>query len=401
MERNLSLYMWYQCATSVLPWMPVFFLYFNQYVSLDQAIRLGAIYYFSVFLCEVPSGYISDRYGRRLTLIVSAVSLLLAYATFIAASDFSLLVVGKILLAIGIAFQSGSDTSLHYDSLALLKRESEYAARESKAKQYSMVALSLSCLAGGFLGSINLTLAYVASLVAALVTLGICLAFQEPKSLHQRTVNGFVQQLSICVGYLKDPVLLWIVVLFVLGYSLEHVPYEFYQPYIKLLQSNQLTDLLTADAAPIVSGIVIGVSMFGGALGATVSMRLLSRLGLRTLLLIGPLIQCVVIGGLSLLLHPALLILVMFRNFSMAMTHGPMLGAIGPRIDSAQRATFLSLQSLAGRLVFSVILFGLSILSGAGQALEWPALSRLLLACAGGGLLLLIGLTFRALKLRV
>ena len=71
-ERNISLYPWYQAATGFLPWMPVFFLYFSATVSLQQAIELGAIYYFAVVLFEVPSGYLSDRIGRRTTLLLAA-----------------------------------------------------------------------------------------------------------------------------------------------------------------------------------------------------------------------------------------------------------------------------------------------------------------------------------------
>ena len=46
----------------------------------------------------------------------------------------------------------------------------------------------------------------------------------------------------------------------------------------------------------------------------------------------------------------------------MSMARGPMLGAIAPHVDSAQRATFLSMLSLAGRATFSIALALFSVL---------------------------------------
>jgi len=68
----------------------------------------------------------------------------------------------------------------------------------------------------------------------------------------------------------------------------------------------------------------------------------------------------------------------------MALTQAPMLSAIAPFIASQQRATFLSIQSLAGRLGFSITLYGLASLTnrlnGGTEALSWPQLSILLRA---------------------
>jgi len=164
----------------------------------------------------------------------------------------------------------------------------------------------------------------------------------------------------------------------IIGYCLEHIPYEFVQPYLKLLGQNELLGWLAADSAPMASGIVISISMFGGAIGAAVSQQLINRVGLRMLLLVSVVCQIVIIAGLSLVLHPIMLVLVMFRNFSMSMAHGPMLGAIAPHVPSAQRATLLSMLSLSGRASFSIALVMLSIFVVGKEALNWSALSLVL-----------------------
>lgn len=378
LEHNLALFPHYKAATSVLPWLPVFFLYFIERVALSDAVLLGSVYYFSVFILEVPSGYCSDRFGRRPTLILASIMTVMACALFIMASSFVVLVVAQVLLAGGIAFQSGSDSALLYDSLRALGREQEYTERETIAHKWSMSALACSCLIGGGLGMLDLRLAYVVALLAALISVVQCVGFIEPPAEADSRAGGFVSQMRDVLGYFTHPLLGWVLGFFIIGYSLEHVPYEFYQPYLKLLGQEAITGWLAASSAPMVSGVVISISMFGGAVGAAASQWLINRVGLRALLLASVSVQVIIVAGLSLVLHPIMLVLVMFRNFSMSMARGPMLGAIAPHVPSAQRATFLSVLSLAGRAGFALALATLSVFVVGKEALNWQALSQVL-----------------------
>ncbi len=394
LERNLKLFQYHKAASSVLPWLPVFFLFFLERIPLNDAILLGSAYYFSVFVLEVPSGYCSDRFGRRPTLIVASIMSVLACATFVVAEAFAFLLVAQVLLAAGIAFQSGSDSALLYDSLSTLGRENEYTERETVAQKWSMTALACSCLVGGGLGMVDLRLAYVVALFAAMVSVVVCVNYMEPTVEDDAHATGFIVQMRDTLGHFTHPLLGWILAFYITGYSLEHVPYEFYQPYLKLLGESAITGWLATGSAPMVSGVVISISMFGGAVGAAVSQRLIDKVGIRALLLVSVSIQLVIVAGLSLLLHPALLILVMFRNFSMSLVHGPMLGAIAPHVPSAQRATFLSVLSLAGRATFSVVLLVLSVLVVGNQVLNWSALSQVLASAAVTGTVALAILYF-------
>ncbi len=382
MEHNVGVFSRYKATNSVLPYLPVFFLYFLQKVSLGEAVLLGSVYYFSVFILEVPTGYYSDRFGRRLTLILASVMKVLACVAFIVADSFNVLVVAQLLFASSIAFQSGSDSALLYDSLRALKREDEYSERESNAQKWSMTALALSCLVGGALGVIDLRLPYVVALAAAIYAVVQCFSFVEPSIAGDEQAAAFWKQLKSASGYFFHPLLAWVLGFYMVGYSLEHIPYEFYQPYIKLIGDEGVASWLSASSTPFVSGLVISISMLGGAVGASVSQRLVNRVGLRSLLLTSIVVQVLIVAGLSLVLHPIMLVLVMFRNFSMSMAHGPMLGAIAPHVSSVQRATFLSMLSLCGRATLALCLSLLSEFVVGVEALNWEALSQLLLISA-------------------
>jgi MFS family permease len=374
LSGNIELYRWFHFASSFYGWLPVFFLYFNQYVSLGQTIQLGAIYYFAVCVFEVPSGYLSDKVGRRLTLILSSLSFIVSYTLFILASDFGGLALGQIFLALGIAMMSGTDTAFLYDSLVSLNREKEYAELEAQAQKFGFIAAMVTALLGGLLGLVNLQWAYWLSMLGAGLMLWIAINFKEPELCNASGSESMWSTIGNCFRSMRNKVLAWLFGVMILMYGIEHVTYEFYQPYIRLLDLSWFE----GDEASLVSALVISASMFGGMVGATYSVRLLDKCGIKPLLFVALGFQLIILSGLSVVLSGAALSLVVFRNFPMAMISAPVNSVIAPRIGSHIRATYLSIQSLASRLALSGLLLALASSNNLNDALEWDDLSQVL-----------------------
>jgi len=143
LARNVRLYSWFAAATSIPPWLPVFFLFFDDRVGFDGALTLSAFYYAAVVVLEVPSGYLSDRRGRRVTLLAAGGCAPVAMAGFIFADGFVMLASCQVLLAASVAGQSGSDSALLYDSMLATDGTDHYAGAEARARTWSMVALGL------------------------------------------------------------------------------------------------------------------------------------------------------------------------------------------------------------------------------------------------------------------
>ena len=116
--------------------------------ALANVLRLEAVYYAAVVLLEVPSGYFSDRIGRRPTLMISALVFIAAYILFMLNGGFAVFAIAQILLAAGIAFNSGTDTSFLYDSLTAAERTDEYAGIEAVAARNGMAASAIAARDG-------------------------------------------------------------------------------------------------------------------------------------------------------------------------------------------------------------------------------------------------------------
>jgi MFS family permease len=379
LRRNLRLYQLYSVLFSSMFWLPVFALYIIGRVGLENLLQLEAIYYMCVVLLEVPSGYFSDRIGRRPTLAISTIALSLAALLFMLGNGFGAFVLAQILTAVGFAFNSGSDISLHYDSLRALDDEDSFAHLEAIAERNRFLASGLAALIGGSVAVFDLRLAYLLGVFVNFANLFVVLALREPAALQQR--ESFQQALQYCLGRLRTPALGWLAGFFLLMTVLNHIPYEFYQPYLSLLA---IEGLYPERYTTLVSGLIMGASMLAGSWFAANSIRLRDHIGIGATLLLACALQCLVIGVMGSLLHAAVVLLILLRSVPRGMMMPAFNAAVTPRVDRQHRATYLSIMSLGGRLAFSLTLLTLSFF--AGEARDWPSLSRLLLIGLGIGI---------------
>lgn len=385
MQRNIRLYPWYTAFFEAHFWMPVFFLYFNSLFSVRHVLLLEAVYYAAVVILEVPSGYFSDAAGRKRTLAISAVALVIAHALFVFSSSFMGFAIAQIGLAAGIAFRSGTNTSFHYESLAALGREPEFDRREAIVSRNGFIGSAMGAVVGGLVGALSLRYAYGLALANSLVLIVIVLAFTEPGT-KAGAEGGFIRNVLQSIGELRSPALAWLFGFAVLATMLNHVPYEFYQPYIALLS---LDGGLTRES-PSIAGFHMAITMVVAAAVASQSIRIRDRIGTGPTLLLSMAVQTITIVIMGLILHPLVLALVLLRSCPRALMVAPLNAAITPRVAHSHRATFLSLQSLAGRMSFSVLLIILAGVVGDTEAADWQALGSVLRICGGLALACLI-----------
>ncbi len=386
LERNVKLYPLYEGLVNAYFWMPVFFLYFSEHLPLRQVLLLEAIYYATVVLLEVPSGYFSDTVGRRRTLLISAAGLTLSYALFFVGRGFGVFAIAQIFLAVGLSFKSGTDTALHFDSVNGLGRADEYAAREATANRNAMLGRAVAALGGGLAATWQLHFAYGLSLLAALATLAITLSFVEPASPFQGSMlrRGFVRQLGACIGQLTNRSLAWLFGFAVIMIVINHVPYEFYQPYIDLLVGHRGLKL-PGQGTPLLTGVITALMMLLAAWATAYSIRLRDRIGLAATLLLTTGMQVVIMAAMGLWLHEVVVLLILLRSVPSGMMKPPLHAAITPQVPQSLRATYLSMQSLAGRLSFAGVLAALSLAADPGGHTDWPAIRFMILVCAGLG----------------
>ncbi len=381
--RTVTLMPWYQFLNSLLFWQAVWFLYFQSALSGAEAIVLYSIYDISTTILEVPSGYFSDRIGRRYTLMLSAICMLLGCLTIAMGNSFALFAIGQILFGAGAAFKSGTDSALLYETLAATGHADEIEAQELRAWRFTLAGFSLSAFVGGAMSLWSPTLPFYASAISFACALWVVFYMVEPKTF--KSLNPFVDQVLTLRTALLSPVLTWFFILSVLMYCFSHLPFVFGQPFIHTALKNWGLESET----PVISGAISSAMMFISAAASLLALKLRRLLGLPRLLMLAFALQIGLIGALAASTSIWVISVLMLRMVPNSLAYPFILARIQPLLEDSTRATYLSLKSLGARIFFAATL--LIAATSAQEAGLLPAtdLKRILSWYTGGGLLCL------------
>ncbi|NNF91174.1 MAG: MFS transporter [Boseongicola sp.] len=389
--RNVVLYPWFKFLQNLLFWQATWFLFFQSELSAAQAILIYVFYDIATTVLEVPSGYLSDRAGRRVTLIVSAVAGLLAAVMQAFGEGFLIFALAQVALGAHIAFASGTDSALLYESLEAEGRSDEVEAQEVRAWRFTFAGLMVSAVAGGAMAYFGLRIPYVATAIAFAILVVVALRFREPPV--QRTMEGGeFGRVTALRAALRNPVLLWLFGLSLLMYGYSHIPFVFGQPFIL----NALAELGVAGQAPFVSGVVTAIMMGVSILTSWAAPEIRERLGLAGLLLVAFGLQIVIAAGLAATSSALAIGLLFLRMVPNALARPFILARIQPMLQSGMRATYLSIQSLAGRVFFAATLFLASTSASEVGLMPHSDIQTILAAYAGFGLLAFLALAVTA-----
>ncbi len=393
LRRNLRLYPWFQAGRSLLFWQAAWFLYLEAQVSAALALSIAVLYDVGVVLFEVPTGYVSDRFGRRATLCASALASCVGCALLFSGLGFAVLATGQLLLGLGAALASGTDTSLLYESLDALDEGEQVGRHEVRAWRAIGLALAGSALIGGLCSLWSLRVPYLLSAGAAFAAIGIAFLFAEPP--RQRRAAAVLPQLRACASLLRDSVLRWVLVVTVLIVLGEDLPYVYQQPYVRAL----LADLGWQAHTPWITGAVIAVTMAVAAGGAGLGLRAARRYGPMLALLGCTALGWSVLMAMASWQHAAAVGLLAMRMLPGAAAAPLLAQTVHPRVPSALRATYFSLQSLVGRLVLSgTVLLSATAVAGR-RSVDGAALDAVLpiqAVCAGLVLVALVAVRPRS-----
>ncbi|MCH9679802.1 MAG: MFS transporter [Deltaproteobacteria bacterium] len=185
---NIKLYYAYVFLGNVAFWISIHVVYFQaRGLSFTEIMWLLFAQSACQVLLEVPSGVLSDRFGRRRTLTISA-ALKVAFCV-LCMLDASVVVylVGACLLGAHIAFESGTDAALIYESLGILDRQDDYTKVKGRGFSLRMAGNGIGAIGGGLLASVDYLLPWLVAGVCCLMALVVSLLLFEPRRVggHQ------------------------------------------------------------------------------------------------------------------------------------------------------------------------------------------------------------------------
>jgi len=328
---------------------PVYVLYYRHFdLNLFQIALVAAVFEASILVFEMPTGLIADIYGRRISVVLSALTLFISGLVFISFRNLYGFIIAEIIMGLGETLKSGALEAWLVDSLKHEGKEEKVKYAFSEGKRFYSAGRLLGFVGGAYLGSLNITYIWHPFVIVIFATFLFLIAFmREDYELKKSPLSSPLKQLkdtvrkSIGVVKRERIILALLLLAFFFWFSFETIS-QFWQVHFSenlLIQTRYF-------------GWIVALSSLLVILFVNRITRLYESLKKETTLLI----LMKVAFGISLLLiaityDPVIAIIFFIISQSLEGFSDPIfLDIFNKHIPSEQRATLLSFKSLTGSL---------------------------------------------------
>lgn len=349
-------------AASLIWAINTIFLIRNGELTLFEVMLVNAIYTVAQMVFEVPTGVIADTIGRKASIVLSMVTLIISTLLYVLTPSmgwgFAGFAVASVIIGLGYTFQSGAVDAWIVDALDSCDYEHPKERVFARGQIAGGLGMLVGSLLGGVLGQVSLVLPYVvrAGLVTVCLVLVIALVRDEgftPRALHWSTFGAETRKVfdsGVRYGW-RSPVvrpLLWVSavggVFFMYGFYA-------WQPYVLgLLGDQSLVWVLGVAQAGFSAASIVGNMLVG-----RIMRRGDGRRDQATVLAVMAWVDAalvIAIGAIGFMGLPAGWLtggaaIVLWMGFGLVFgVSGPIrMGYINEHIPSAERATVLSLDA--------------------------------------------------------
>ncbi len=347
-------------------------------MSLAQVGILEGIYHATSILCEIPSGAAADLLGRKRSMIISRICIMISCLIMLFCKSFLFFALSFIIQAIGNNFNSGSEEALVYDSMKYIGEEENYRHVYGRLNFIIEIAGAISTVMGGVLTEYSYVWSYAACTgIAAAALLPVLFMEEAPgsgasekaeasASVIQMVRQHFVTSWQI----LKSDIRIFRIILYYSVIEAAYMVFSFYgQQYYAEFGYNKIEISIIFLAAS-------GAACLGAVLSEALYKKLQERLAVVAAICIGAALISYRLEnmGISILFF-------MIASFFNTTLYPVQSEALNRLIPSEQRATLISVDSMFFSIAM-IVTFPL-----AGLLADWAGLSSIFL---GIGVLLWI-----------
>lgn len=353
-------------ANFLLPVAALF--YVDKGATIGDLFLIQGIWGVSIFFLEIPSGYIGDILSRKKVVAFSFLMAVFAFMTIALGYGFWALLCAELMLGFSWALYSGTAEAYYHDLLQSRSKQHKLHNKLAKLESYSMLSLTLSTLAGGFLYT------WFGTNFCAWLTTGFCLIgfiivcllpdIKETRRVVAQDVNKLQDILNISKFTVKHPEIKWLILFPAFFGALTFVLMWGLQPV--MVEKNIPTYIF---------GFVMSFNMFCRTGWAHFSAVLLDKIKLRKtarvlfyILCCGSVASIVILSVHNSLIVYALLGLMALASASQMAIEIITNTFIHHRIKSDERSTVLSVKSMICMMMSGVLMISLKpLIDGIGM----------------------------------
>jgi MFS family permease len=347
MKRNISLLYGFsffdQFMIHIALWVPYLA---TKGIGMQQFMELQAVFALVILCGEVPSGLLSDLWGRKKTLLLGAVLKAVSFSLLPLWSSYEGFLFFHLTMGIALSMISGGDIALLYDShLAADGEKSPGTALLGNAKLAAQTGTTLSALLGGAVVTLSYGHLLWANAILSWIPVCLVLCITEPPVSFERPkkwAQDLREVLSATLG--RDTATRLVFLNLIAGGTGGLVMFWVNQKYW------QESGVSLAWFGVLLAGygLIFGLAGRSAAFAST-------RYGRRPLLAAVGVLPVIALLGMASLFGWAGIMLGLLGQLGRGLGGVLFLEMLNERISSAFRATVISLSQLGTRAAFFLL----------------------------------------------
>lgn len=193
-SRNVNIVGFVDLVLGLIFFVPILALYLEQELfSVTNVAFIFAIQTVTAALLEIPTGAITDLFGRKNSYIIAQLLFLIAIIPLYLGGHMSMFILWAVISAAGMALSSGTSSALIYDTLKEEGKEKHYKKIMSIFYSIWPFGAIIGSIAGGYFATISLSLPIILSTIPFFISITISLFLVEPKYQKEDHKNIFKQ----------------------------------------------------------------------------------------------------------------------------------------------------------------------------------------------------------------
>jgi len=161
--------------------MPIIIpFYMSHGLTMHEIFLIQAGYSTAMILLEIPTGYLSDVWGRKKTLLSGTILAFSGFLIYDFSTGFWGFLSAELIMGLGASFVSGTDAAVLYDSLQYAQKKDTYLQHEGRITSIGNYSESIAGICGGLLALVSLHFPFYIQTIVAFLGIPATLMIVNP-----------------------------------------------------------------------------------------------------------------------------------------------------------------------------------------------------------------------------
>ena len=227
-QKKFMMYLSFFPEQSFINAILVLFYLYHLNINMSDYLILDSVLFLLTAILEIPSGFISDYFGRKRMLLISQILMIISMVILLYSTGFYLGLVSIIFLSFGLSLGSSNDVSILYEFFSENDTVENYEKLLANKNTIFFISTAIYSIISGFIFKINMDLIIIFDIVIMILNIIITYIY-----LYDKYPRGVKQVKRNKNNTFKFKILNKVLLTFILMsllFSFFRVTFNFYQP---------------------------------------------------------------------------------------------------------------------------------------------------------------------------